>query len=672
MFDRSFLPRANAEFVLIGDTHYMLDVDQVEFQSRRRQTDRAAHAFELVNALDPEFVVHIGDLVQEFPGSADFDTAVAAAREGIDRLEAKRRQVAGNHDVGDKPDPTMPTDPVTEESLAAYHERFGRSWYDWEHAGVRFVVLNSQIMNADLPVADDQRAWLEETLEAHDGGPVVIFLHLAPFIHDPEEPGLGHYDAIGRPAREWLLDLVEDHPIARVFSGHSHFAFRNRVGDTLFRVVGSPAFTRPGFSELFSSSPPPEQGRDDRGKLGFHLIRIHDGDLRLHHVRTHGATEAPERETSRLLTRTTAGIGDSPLGVSLAFPIRETATVPPIFPTAVRQPVANDYPALSCLELGVTRVRTAVEDAREDGVREALSDLRAEGVDVVGTVLTGDDRDPEAIEPEPSDPVDEVEIRIAGGQWPTLGIGKRIEACGELPVGLSPSVPARTVPGKQHDRLRTGYMVSELDELDDRLGDHGTSVDRVVCRVGEDDPWETIGNAPEPGTLSRIGEVDWLLSSTDLDAGELVDRMARATLAVAGRSGSRLYVEPLRALDRTMDVAPGLLDRQCNPTPAFDAFRCLNTVLFGAGSDWERLSPAAADGVDAPGVASSAVDCRLVTPADRDTPVAAGLDDLWRCPEECTIRAVSLADGRSRTVDTADADAVTIEETTLLAFEYGE
>ena len=57
MFDRSILPDALFEFVVIADTHYMSDVGgrAVEFQSRLRQTRRAETALQLASSLQPAF-----------------------------------------------------------------------------------------------------------------------------------------------------------------------------------------------------------------------------------------------------------------------------------------------------------------------------------------------------------------------------------------------------------------------------------------------------------------------------------------------------------------------------------------------------------------------------------------------------------------------------------------
>ena len=81
LFDRRHLPDADCEFVVISDTHYMLDVGDapLEFESRRKQTARAGVALRLVAALGVDPVVHLGDLVQEYPETPDFDRAVHEA-----------------------------------------------------------------------------------------------------------------------------------------------------------------------------------------------------------------------------------------------------------------------------------------------------------------------------------------------------------------------------------------------------------------------------------------------------------------------------------------------------------------------------------------------------------------------------------------------------------------
>lgn len=151
MFDRSFLPEAQLEFVLVSDTHYMLDTtgSPVEFESRRKQSARAERALRLIAQLDPRFVVHLGDLVQEYPETERYRQAILEARAQLERCGLQPYHVAGNQDIGDKPDPSMPTSWVTPESLASFHALFGRSWYSWDAYGLLDPMCNPRpVFNA--------------------------------------------------------------------------------------------------------------------------------------------------------------------------------------------------------------------------------------------------------------------------------------------------------------------------------------------------------------------------------------------------------------------------------------------------------------------------------------------------------------------------------------------
>jgi len=66
-YDRSFLPVALFEFVVLGDTHFILDPEPyvVEFDLVRAWPQRGAWALRCVASLDADFVVHLGDLTEE-------------------------------------------------------------------------------------------------------------------------------------------------------------------------------------------------------------------------------------------------------------------------------------------------------------------------------------------------------------------------------------------------------------------------------------------------------------------------------------------------------------------------------------------------------------------------------------------------------------------------------
>ncbi|MGE3272899.1 MAG: metallophosphoesterase, partial [Chloroflexota bacterium] len=593
MFDRSLLPPAELEFVVMADTHYMLGAatpnvgGATEFASRSSQTARVERVLQLVASLGLP-VVHLGDIVQEFPERPGFQQSMAEATAQIARWGLTPYQVAGNHDVGDKPDPTMPTDWVTADSLAQYHARFGRSWHSFDLGPLHGIVLNAQIFNCELPEAEAQRQWLAAELAAQAGRRLAIFLHIPLFLRDEDEPALGHYDNIDQPDRTWLLELIRQYQVELVFAGHSHYAFANRLGQTRYFVAASTTFTRPGFGELFSAAPPPDRGRDDTPKLGFYLLRLRGQGIRVHFQRTAGetGTQPDDDRRQRLVTLLPADLPASPLGISLRHTLTTRLEVPAAWPSVVRQPVRNDYPLLTTLELGARRVLVPVTDLDDALQQERLAVLRDEGVEVTGWALWHQGLTPPLEQiARHRGRLDGLTVHLLGETLPDAacleGLARLREATG-CPVTLSTIVAREQVPGKQHDRSRHGYRPDELPDLSRRLAQHvGQPVDRVLSRVAPNaSPWDSIVGQSS-GSLPEIGGLDWLVElSTDDDDAHLV-RVSEAIFAAAAAPRCRVLLDPLVDLDRTMDTFHGLLDRRCNPRSPFHAARVLNSLLFG-------------------------------------------------------------------------------------------
>jgi hypothetical protein len=656
--DTSFLPPAELAFVVMTDTHYMLDPgpQKIEFESRRRQAGRAAHALAKIATLETAFVVHLGDLVQEFPEGPGFAEALAQALQQFADAGVAPRQVAGNHDVGDKADPTMPTDWVSEATLEAYHQRFGPSWTSWNAAGCHFVILNSQIMNGQLPAASEQVAWLEADLDAHGEMPTFIFQHLMPFLVDEREPGLGHYDNVDEPARSWLLGLIRKHNVQMIFAGHSHFAFFNRIGNARSYLVPSTAFTRPGFCEVFSSAPPPERGRDDAPKLGFFLVRLHDRQARVHFVRTGGAIADPAGASGsrQLVTCVTGDLPHSPLGLTLRHPLTVATEVPIAWQSTVRQPVRNDFPLLACLEAGVRHLRVPAQDLANAAQRERLAVLRDEGVAITATWIWSTRSPLVAEATHHRDLLDGVEIQLPNALVPDdtcLAAIAEVRRELSLPVSLAPLLPHEHVPGKQHARTRIGYHQDELAALDQRLREAGTRVDRVLCRVdAAEHPADAMPIQGDVASLTRIGAIDWAVEFAEGDRAPQTSRATSALAIVASQPGARLYLEPFIDLDRTMDAPPGLLDRLCNPNPVFHALRTLNSVLFGQPGAWAASTAPALPDARTLSLERAGTRLLLVLPAEsRGEPAtdAPGPDPRdWPGTPAGNVRLIALEEGR--------------------------
>lgn len=622
--DTSLLPECALQFCVVSDTHNMLDPGgrALEFESRRRQTARVTGALRRVAACDPAFVLHLGDLVQSFPGSADFDRNVDAAcaqlREcGIEPLHV----VAGNHDVGDKPDATMPAPAVDATSLAGHEARFGRSWYSVEYvipgqrAPLAVLVLNSQILNTGLEAEHRQRRWLEEELPGRrrQGARLVVALHLPPFVTAPTEPGLGHYDNVAEPARAWLLGLLRRHPVELVLAGHVHWAFSGRLHDSAYVVAPSTSFTRPGFGHLFADGPAPERGRDDSPKLGFLLCRVFADRIDIHTVRTGGveakagAVNAVPGDTAQgnraahLLTPLPTAARHCGLGVTLTHPLSWVAQVPLAWPSAVREPARNDYPLLACRELGIVAARAPLADLTDAGQANALEELRREGVALQAVELWEGEASISRLEALAGE-VDGLEVQLAGKHLPDAACTTALaHYAGKVGLSLCPVLPGQKIPGKQHPRTRTGYAVGELADLAARLETAGLDLDSALCRIEPGlPPWPQVEALRQTPASPRIARLDLLLalpSANNNQSDEMADArwLAEALFAARLLHAPRTYVEPLIDLDRTMDIGLGLLDGRCNPRPVMAVARCLNAILFREEAAWDPIAPGQGD-----------------------------------------------------------------------------
>ena len=86
-------------------------------------------AVEQVNALNPDFVIICGDLVQEANDSSYFDF-----KNIMKGFQIPCYVASGNHDVGNIPNDT---------TLRYYRETIGKDYYDFEHKEHSFIVTNT-------------------------------------------------------------------------------------------------------------------------------------------------------------------------------------------------------------------------------------------------------------------------------------------------------------------------------------------------------------------------------------------------------------------------------------------------------------------------------------------------------------------------------------------------
>jgi predicted phosphodiesterase len=597
-YDRTFLPAAQFEFVVLGDTHFILDPEPyaVEFNSVRDWPQRGAWAWRCVAALDADFVVHLGDLTEENAARPQQPESRRQACEQFEQLGIRPYHVAGNMDIGDKPDATMWTEWVTPDALNRYEAQFGRSWYSFEYLELHFIVLNAQIMNGPLPEATEQWAWLATDLSNHADQRMVIFMHMPPFFVEKEEPDTGFYNSINEPARSRLTDFIRANRVACLFTGHTHFRVFNRIDDTRFYVAPSTTTSRAGFYEAFSVAPPPEQGRNDQAKLGFYLVRVCDETIRVQIVHTRAQLKPDETEQgwSRLLCRTTQDLPTSPVGAFLRTPLAVQSAGALAWPSVLRQRVRDDHPFLAILEAGVKHVRVPMSDLDDDLQKTRLALLREEGVAITAVWLWSDRLDLPTSVSHHADAFDTLELQVPGALFPDAQILHSLLRCRKesgKPVVVTPIISREATKGTYHPRTRFGYRPEELAELDQHLGAQNVQIDRVICHIDPDvSPWDAFMEMEGYRGLSCIAEFDYVIRLPGTDESGHSRYVAEALFAAALQPGCRLFFDPLVDLDRTNDLNHGLLDRLSNPRPAYQVMQGLNTVLFSESADYTPLT----------------------------------------------------------------------------------
>jgi len=344
-----------------------------------------------------DLVVHLGDVPHPVPGLAAHDEAVEVAQDLYASLPCPVYVVPGNHDIGDKPNPTSPVPPGGEALRERFVKRWGPCYQSFDHGGWRFVIVDTPLMNTGTPAEDAQWAWLEAVVD--DSTPWFAFLHYPPFLLHRDEPE--HYDNLGEPARSRLLACLAR--ARATFCGHVHHPFWHPLGPRSdLHLVPSTAFVRPGYSEASAIGPGAAFGRDDVEKLGLVFVHV-DGDrVELEHVPTHprpsgvGSLRPGHRAAPR-----------HPLGATLRHRWDETFTVPADgLDPFTRKEARNDLALRALTRAGFHRIRVPVDDLERPTTRRRAEALVQRGWRVApfGTRLPPETVDwvetPELVRPE--------------------------------------------------------------------------------------------------------------------------------------------------------------------------------------------------------------------------------------------------------------------------------
>jgi 3',5'-cyclic AMP phosphodiesterase CpdA len=202
---RRFARASNSQpfhFVQMCDT-------QLGFGGYDDDVDRFSRAVAQINALNPDFVVICGDLV-----NTANEKSFSDFKRIKDRFQVPCHSAAGNHDLGNQP---------TTKSLKFYRETIGNDYFHFVHQGFTFVIVNTQLWKA--PVQEETArhdTWLRSTLASarQQHSPVVIVGHYPLFLKTPEEDE--EYMNLPQSKRHELLELYQQNGVVAVLGGHTH------------------------------------------------------------------------------------------------------------------------------------------------------------------------------------------------------------------------------------------------------------------------------------------------------------------------------------------------------------------------------------------------------------------------------------------------------------------
>ena len=573
------------QFAVITDTHIRLQnaTEEGGYASNRLTIERAKYVVQCIKSFQPDFVVHLGDVVHPIPALRNHQEAVKTAREIFSDIEAKFYVVPGNHDIGDKPNAWLPAPVVEEDSHQYFSKHWGLLYQSFSIQTCHFVCLDSPIMNSGFERERQQWAWLENELRTatEKGLRIFVFIHYPAFICDPNEAT--HYDNIDEPARTRLVELIKQYSVEAVFSGHVHNVFVSINEGTKFYSVPSTAFVRPEYSELATVGPGDEFGRNDTVKLGFYLVSVFTDRHKILPIRTYGAGQLdpgmPQVEPYQITGET-----DQMLGVTLRRGWgRRVELAADGLDEFNRKEAYRDWLLIALLELGATALRVPFADLANTDVRLRMSDFVKLGFEfTVYSLGVPDERILGTIKAHSSLFVN-WEIIFPEHTVSQIGIAiQRAQTVFPGQLFIAPVVPIKedSGDGKTFQHFAShGFSSTLVDKAKSWLSmiNHQAEDIGLTFRVS---PWE------EP--VTTIDEIDRQckraklinLQLPRLDEGVLFNDDDRLqSFIVEAYQASRMLTNTTVFLDTFIDSdrgyypRNGLLDRRFNPRPAFYALK---------------------------------------------------------------------------------------------------
>ncbi|MBI2303957.1 MAG: metallophosphoesterase family protein [Chloroflexi bacterium] len=169
----------------------------------------------LIKEAAPDFVINVGDLVENGSRKSDWDTFFDVERELL--VDVPLYPTLGNH----------------EQNSYLYFALFDlpgtERWYSFDSGPAHFIALD--VAFSDYKPGSEQYDWLEQDLRQTTRPWKIVYLHYPPYSFTP-------FRGSELPVREALTPLFEKYGVQLAFSGHNHHYQRNLVNGVTYIVTG--------------------------------------------------------------------------------------------------------------------------------------------------------------------------------------------------------------------------------------------------------------------------------------------------------------------------------------------------------------------------------------------------------------------------------------------------
>ena len=255
----------------------------IHLQPEKEAVAGFRQAIEVVNELNPDFVITGGDLVMDALDQTHgrVDSLYSLYKEVSAELNMPVYNSVGNHEVygWHRAEKDIESNPDFGKKM--FEKEMGERFFSFDHKGWHFIILDAIYRDEDGhymgKIDHEQQAWLKEDLEKTDKEmPIAITVHI-PFITSATQLRLGALAANSKGIvitnSLEVLQLFSEHNLRLVLQGHLHFIEDLFVGNQVHFITGGAVCGR-----WWSNEP------GDQPEEGFMMIRVNGDEVNADYI----------------------------------------------------------------------------------------------------------------------------------------------------------------------------------------------------------------------------------------------------------------------------------------------------------------------------------------------------------------------------------------------------